>query len=106
MNGKKVEKLWIIYLLIMGIYAILEKTLLFPLVFILNKISSSFYITLKCFIHFWLYYPYYKGALFIECKLGKYIDTLFHRSNALGGKIFQKLGIPNRDSASINKKIE
>ena len=102
----KIEKLWLIYFVIMGLYIILEKTILFPIVFILMKISRSFYIGLRCFMHFWLYYSYYRGALYLEQKFGKYIDIFFIRSNALAGKIFQKIGIPDRDATARSKKIE
>ena len=51
----KLEKLWILYFLIIGIFSVLEGTLLFPIIFILGKICKRIYPTLKVLFHFWLY---------------------------------------------------
>ena len=104
-EGKQ-EKLWVIYFLIIGIFSILEGTALFPIIFILGKISKRIYPFLKVFFHLWLYYPEYKGALLIDQMFGKFIDLVFLKANPIGGKLLTKIGIPNRDVAGKNKKIE
>ena len=55
-SGKdaQLEKLWIIYFLIIGLFSILEGTLLFPIIFILGKISKKIYPFLKVSFHLWL----------------------------------------------------
>ena len=104
-EGKQ-EKLWVIYFLIIGIFSILEGTALFPIIFILGKISKRIYPFLKVFFHLWLYYPEYRGALLIDQMFGKFIDLVFLKANPIGGKVLTKIGIPNRDFAGENKKIE
>lgn len=100
----KTEKLWIIYFLIIGLLSILEGTLLFPIIFILDKISKKIYSFFKVAFHFWLYYPEYRGALLIDQKFGNMIDFVFLKSNNIAGKILTKLGIPNRDTEREEKK--
>ena len=102
----KLEKLWVIYFLIIGVFSILEGTVLFPIIFILGKISKRIYPFLKVFFHLWLYYPEYRGALLIDQLFGKYIDLVFLKTNPIGGKLLTKIGIPNRDNAGENKKNE
>ena len=104
-DGKQ-EKLWVIYFLIIGILSILEGTVLFPIIFILGKISKRIYPFLKVFFHLWLYYPEYRGALLIDQMFGKFIDLVFLKANPIGGKLLTKIGIPNRDNAGENKKNE
>ena len=104
-EGKQ-EKLWVIYFLIIGILSILEGTVLFPIIFILSKISKRIYPFLKVFFHLWLYYPEYRGALLIDQMFGKFIDLVFLKANPIGGKVLTKIGIPNRDIAGDNKKVE
>ena len=104
-DGKQ-EKLWVIYFLIIGIFSILEGTVLFPIIFILGKISKRIYPFLKVCFHLWLYYPEYRGALLIDQMFGKFIDLVFLKANPIGGKVLTKLGIPNRDNAGENKKNE
>ena len=102
----KLEKLWIIYFLIIGILSILEGTILFPIIFILGKISKRIYPFLKVFFHLWLYYPEYRGALLIDQLFGKFIDLAFLKTNPIGGKVLTKLGIPNRDVSGETKRNE
>ena len=102
----KLEKLWVIYFLIIGILSVLEGTLLFPIIFILGKISKRIYPFLKVFFHLWLYYPEYRGALLIDHLYGKFIDLAFLKTNPIGGKVLNKLGIPNRDISGETKKNE
>ncbi len=104
-DGKQ-EKLWVIYFLIIGIFSILEGTVLFPIIFILGKISKRIYPFLKVCFHLWLYYPEYRGALLIDQMFGKFIDLVFLKANPIGGKVLTKIGIPNRDNAGENKKNE
>ena len=54
----------------------------------------------------WLYYPEYRGALFIEQKTGDLIDKVFLKLNPLLGKIFSCLGYENKDTAAFRKKNE
>ena len=102
----KVEKLWVIYFLIIGIFYILEGTLLFPIILILSKISKKIYPFMKIAFHLWLYYPEYRGALLLEQNCGKFIDMAYLKSNPIVGKFVEILGIPNRDKAAAKKKNE
>ena len=86
----KLEKLWVIYFLIIGILSVLEGTLLFPIIFILGKISKRIYPFLKVFFHLWLYYPEYRGALLIDQLFGKFIDLAFLKTNPIGGKVCRR----------------
>ena len=102
----KLEKLWILYFLIIGIFSVLEGTLLFPIIFILGKICKRIYPTLKVLFHLWLYYPEYRGALLLDQKFGGFIDIAFLKINPIMGKLLTLLGVPNRDTAGLQKKLE
>ena len=102
----KPEKLWVIYFLIIGLLSILEGTLLFPIIFILGKISKKIYTFIKVAFHLWLYYPEYRGALLLDQLFGNYINLIYSKANPIAGKIFSKLGIPNRDEVGERKKAE
>ena len=103
---EKPEKLWIIYFLIIGILSIFEGTILFPIIFIWNKICRRIFPTLKILFHLWLYYPEYRGALLLEQQFGKYIDIAFLKTNPIFGKFLTLVGLPNRDTAGEQKKTE
>ena len=103
---EKPEKLWIIYFLIIGILSIFEGTILFPIIFIFNKICRRIFPTLKILFHLWLYYPEYRGALLLEQQFGKYIDIAFLKTNPTFGKFLTLVGLPNRDTAGEQKKTE
>ena len=103
---EKPEKLWIIYFLIIGILSIFEGTILFPIIFILNKICRRIFPTLKILFHLWLYYPEYRGALLLEQQFGKYIDIAFLKTNPIFGKFLTLVGLPNRDTDGKQKKTE
>ena len=100
----KVEKIWIIYFLIVGVLSILEGTLLFPIIFILDKICKKIYLTLKLLFHLWLYYPEYRGALLLDQQFGKFIDLAFLKANPILGKLLTLVGLPIRDTAAEAKK--
>jgi len=102
----KVEKIWIIYFLIVGVFSILEGTLLFPIIFILDKICKKIYVTLKLLFHLWLYYPEYRGALLLDQQFGKFIDLAFLKANPILGKLLTLVGLPIRDTAAEAKKNE
>ena len=102
----KPEKLWIIYVLIIGLLSILEGTLLFPIIFILNKICERIFPTVRILFHLWLYYPEYRGALLLDQLFGKYIDAAFLKANPICGKFLTILGLTNRDDAEQHKKNE
>ena len=95
-EGKQ-DKIWILYFLILGVLFLLENTLLFPIVFILGKISKKIYPTLKLLFALWLYYPEYRGALLLDQQFGKFIDLAYLKVNPVAGKILTKVGIPNRE---------
>ena len=100
----KPEKLWIIYFLIIGLMSVLEGTLLFPIIFIFNKICRKLFPTLKVLFHLWLYYPEYRGALLLDQILGKHIETAFLKINPLCGKFLTILGVKNKDTAAVEKR--
>ena len=92
----KLEKIWIIYFLLIGLLFLLENTLLFPIIFVLGKISKRIYPTLKLLFALWLYYPEYRGALLIDQKLGNFIDRAYLKVSPVAGKVLSKFGIPDR----------
>ena len=100
----KIEKIWIIYFLIVGVFSILEGTFLFPIIFILDKICKKIYVTLKLLFHLWLYYPEYRGALLLDQQFGKFIDIAFLKTNPIFGKLLTLVGLPIRDTAAEAKK--
>ena len=101
------KKLWIIYFLIVGILSVLEGTLLFPIIFILNKICLKIVPTLKVLFHLWLYYPEYRGALYLDQQFGNYIDKVFLILNPKVGRLLDTFfKIPNRDTAGVIKRNE
>ena len=95
-EGKQ-DKIWILYFLILGVLFLLENTLLFPIIFILGKISKKIYPTLKLLFALWLYYPEYRGALLLDQQFGKFIDLAYLKVNPVAGKILTKVGIPSRE---------
>ena len=105
-QSKDLQKIWIIYFLIVGIYSICEKTVLFPFIIILGKIGRRIYPTIKTLFHLWLYIPEYRGALYINQYKGDLINKIFIRINPLIGRIFSLVGIENRDADADLKKIE
>ena len=100
------DKIWIIYFLIIGILSVLEGTILFPIIFIFNKICKRIVPTLKILFHLWLYYPEYRGALLLDQKFGNFINLAFLKANPLAGKVISFLGIPDRDTDARAKKTE
>ena len=103
---KNLQKLWIIYFLIIGLFSILEGTILFPIIYILGKISRRIYPMMKTLFHLWLYYPEYRGALLLDQKFGNFINLAFLKANLLAGKVISFLGIPDRDTDARAKKTE
>ena len=103
---KELQKIWIIYFLIVGIYSICEKTILFPLIIILGKIGRKIYPIIKILFHLWLYIPEYRGALLINQQNGELISKIFIALNPLLGKILSNLGIDNKDPYDEMKKNE
>ena len=106
-KAKKTEEKWIYYFFILMIIYIGELTLLFPIKYVLNKIDFCMFPTLKAIIALWLYYPCEKnGIKKIESLLGNKIELAFIKINGAVGKFAEKIGIPNRDTASVQKKAE
>ena len=101
----KPEKIWIIYFLIIGLLSVLEGTLLFPVIFVLGKISKSIYPTLKILFHLWLYYPEYRGALLLDQQFGRFIDLAFFLFFSIIG-ILSIFGVFIRDIASLRTKLD
>ena len=100
----KIEKIWVIYFLIMGLLSVLEGTLLFPIIIILNKISRKISPTLKALFHLWLYYPEYRGALLLDQQFGKYFDKAFLKINPILGNILTLAGLENRYKVEEEKE--
>ena len=106
-KAKRTEEKWIYYFFILMIIYIGELTLLFPIKYVLNKIDFCMFPTLKAIIALWLYYPCEKnGIKLIESSLGNKIELAFIKINGAVGKFAEKIGIPNRDTASVQKKAE
>ena len=106
-KAKRTEEKWIYYFFILMIIYIGELTLLFPIKYVLNKIDFCMFPTLKAIIALWLYYPCEKnGIKKIESLLGNKIELAFIKINGAVGKFAEKIGIPNRDTASVQKKAE
>ena len=106
-KAKKTEEKWIYYFFFLIIIYIGEVTFLFPIKYILNKIDFCMFPTLKAIIALWLYYPCEKnGIKIIESLLGNKIELAFIKINGAVGTFAEKIGIPNRDTASVQKKSE
>ena len=103
---EELEKIWVVYFFLLGILSILESTLLIPIIFILGKIGKNVFPTIKALFLLWLYYPEYRGALLLEQKLGRYIDSIFLKLNPLIGKILIKIGFQNKEIGEEKRKIE
>ena len=103
---KDLQKLWIIYFLIVGILAICEETILFPFIIIIGKISPKIYPIIKTLFHLWLYYPEYRGALLIDQIKGDLIDKIYRNTNPLLGRAVSFLGIVNRGEEISKQKNE
>ena len=103
---KDLQKLWIIYFLIVGILAICEETILFPFIIIIGKISPKIYPIIKTLFHLWLYYPEYRGALLIDQIKGDLIDKIYRNTNPLLGRAVSFLGIINRGEEISKQKNE
>ena len=101
---KDLQKIWIVYFLILGLFTICEQTLLLPIIFLLGKICRKIFPTLKILFHLWLYYPEYRGALLLEQKNGDLINKIFMKLNAIVGKVFSFVGVPNRAEVDLRKK--
>ena len=61
--------------------------------------------TVKALFALWLYYPEPSGIDFIEKLAGEYIDLAFLNINPIIGKHMEKIGVMNKDSEGISKKI-
>ena len=106
-KAKKTEEKWIYYFFFLIIIYIGEVTFLFPIKYILNKIDFCMFPTLKAIAALWLYYPCEKnGIKIIESLIGDKIELAFIKINGAVGKFAEKIGIPNRDTASVQKKSE
>ena len=98
------EKIWVIYFLIIGVLTVLESTALIPIVWLLNKICGSLYLTIKALFALWLYYPEFRGALLLDQKFGKMIEAKFELLNPSVGKILTLFGIPKIETQGESKK--
>ena len=84
-----------------------EVTILFPFKYLLGKIDFCMFPTVKAIFALWLYYPTQRnGIKIIESLIGKHLELAFIKINAIIGKYAEKIGIPNRDEAAVEKKTE
>ena len=105
----KPDKIWIYYFLILGLFSFLENTFLYPFKWLLDKICFCMFPFFKALFFLWLYYPEKNGVLFLEDKIGKYIDMAYEKLNPLIGNILQNLGYNNRGyypSRDFSSKID
>lgn len=99
------DKIYLLYFIILGVFTLLEYTILFPLSWLLGKICYCMFPSLKAIFCLWLYYDTWRGALFLEDKFGKYIDMAFEKVNPIIGKYMEKIGVPNRDGGLGKKSV-
>ena len=105
-QGKTDEK-WIYYFFFLIVVYIGEVTILFPFKYLLGKIDFCKVPTVKANFALWLYYPTQRnGIKIIESLIGKHLELAFIKIKAIIGKYAEKIGIPNRDEAAVEKKTE
>lgn len=114
----KIEKIWVIFFLIVGVFNILEPFILFPILFPLRLCFKRFetvrffnmlgtvYRFVKSFVALWLYHADYRGALWIDQHFGNIIDQSFMKINPILNKILPLIKYPQRDVAAKGKKSE
>ena len=103
----KIDEKWIYYFFFLIVVYIGEVTILFPFKYLLGKIDFCMFPTVKAIFALWLYYPTQKnGIKIIESIIGKHLELAFIKINGIIGKYTEKIGIPNRDEAAVEKKIE
>ena len=103
----KIDEKWIYYFFFLIVVYIGEVTILFPFKYLLGKIDFCMFPTVKAIFALWLYYPTQRnGIKIIESLIGKHLELAFIKINTIIGKYAEKIGIPNRDEAAVEKKTE
>ena len=93
----KVDKLWLLYFMILGTYYVLETKFLFIFRFLIfNNCILYILYTIKALFFLWLYHPTFLGALLLDSLYGKIIDNIFSKINPKIGQHLTKLGYINK----------
>ena len=93
----KVDKLWVLYFMILGAYSLLESKFLFLFRFLIfNNCILYILYTIKALFFLWLYHPTFLGALLLDSLYGKIIDNIFSKINPKIGQHLTKLGYINK----------
>ena len=91
------SRLYAYYFTIISLFFILESTILIPFVYLFDSICIYLYPTIKSLICLWLYYPEYRGALYIDDKISGLVDKFFPLINTKVSSIMESvLGFPHR----------
>ena len=93
----KVDKLWVLYFMILGAYSLLQSKFLFLFRFLIfNNCILYILYTIKALFFLWLYHPTFLGALLLDSLYGKIIDNIFSKINPKIGQHLTKLGYINK----------
>ena len=92
----KIDKLWLIYFLILGAYSLIESKFLFLFANLFNNCFLNILKTIKALFFLWLYHPTFLGALLLDSLYGNIIDKLFSKLNPILGQHLTKLGYQNK----------
>ena len=92
----KMDKLWLIYFLILGAYSLIESKFFMLFANFINIYLLYILKTIKALLFLWLYHPTFLGALLIDSLYGKIIDTIFSKINPIIGQHLTKLGYTNK----------
>ena len=95
--------MWLVYFVLLAVLAMLEKTVLFPLVWLCDLISCCLFPTIKMMICGWLYSKEYRGALLVEQLASKYLDLAFDKLQPVGN-VFAFVGVPKRTEEKHDDK--
>jgi len=91
------SRLYAFYFSIVALFFFLESTILIPFVFLLDSICIYLYPSFKSLVFLWLYYPEYRGALYIDEKISTIFDKYFPLINSKVSPIMEGiLGFPTR----------
>ena len=92
----KMDKLWLLYFLILGAYSLIESNFLILFKFLFCKCILNILSTIKALFFLWLYHPSFLGALLLDSLYGNILDNLFSKLNPKIGQHMTKLGYTNK----------
>ena len=98
----KQNNLVIMYFFLLGVFGLLEMTVLFPVRLGLNMLCSCSWQIVKALLSLWLLHPTYRGALFVQQLAQPHIVKNFPALEGSVGKVLGFVGIPSRKAQAEN----